>query len=403
MSLHSLAATPAPGHTDRLKPAAATKAPAVPQKATVQALDVDLDEGVTVLVWIGCPKGLNDKRIRQHYKSLPPSAITNVHFAKNKFTKQLTGSVFVTFASNRLAKQALAVGQPSINRETITVRPRSENAVQRPNEHKMFLGQCPDPDTAAVKAHYQRLGEDAIDRVYWCNRDDGAFRGFGFVYFRSAELLQQAGAIDPPTINDRVTVVDIQSGFNNGRANRIILTGCPSTIEESDIKSHYARALGDAALTSVTWGTMADGHVRAFIQFSTAELAKQAAELEPPTVDGEKLRVHLRDKSAAATAAQTGPDGEPLGPAGPQKEYKMFIRNCPQWIEDKHILDHYTPLIGEGVIQKVEWATSRLDGSFRGFGFAFFNSLEDLTEAAKHPPPIVDSRQLAVNVSQRSV
>uniref|UniRef100_A0A7S1IKR4 RRM domain-containing protein n=1 Tax=Eutreptiella gymnastica TaxID=73025 RepID=A0A7S1IKR4_9EUGL len=267
----------------------------------------------------------------------------------------------------------------------------------------MFLGQCPDPDTAAVKAHYQRLGEDAIDRVHWCHRDNDAFRGFGFVYFRTAEFLQQAGAMDPPTINGRVTVVDINSGFNNGRANRIVLSGCPSTIEESDIKSHYARALGDAALTSVTWATMPDGHVRAFLQFSTAQFAKQAAELEPPIVDGQPLRVCLRDKSADAAAAQTGPDGKPVGPTGSQKEYKMFIRNCPQWIEDKHILDHYTPLIGEGVIQKIEWATSRLDGSFRGFGFAFFNSLEDLTKAAKHPPPVVDGRKVEVNVSHRSI
>ena len=63
------------------------------QQKKKKKVEVVTEEGTTEIIWSGCPKGVGSHHVRRHYQELgdPSTVITNIHFARNKVTKQLTG------------------------------------------------------------------------------------------------------------------------------------------------------------------------------------------------------------------------------------------------------------------------------------------------------------------------
>eukprot|EP01012_Entosiphon_sulcatum_P014844 TRINITY_DN1985_c0_g1_i1.p1 TRINITY_DN1985_c0_g1~~TRINITY_DN1985_c0_g1_i1.p1 ORF type:complete len:315 (-),score=63.94 TRINITY_DN1985_c0_g1_i1:34-954(-) len=87
---------------------------------------------------------------------------------------------------------------------------------------ELVLRRCPQTiKDDHVYEHVKSLGDGAVERINWVmSKEDGSFRGLGFVRFATAELAAQAAALGAPTVDGQTIIWELNLPREGGAGGR---------------------------------------------------------------------------------------------------------------------------------------------------------------------------------------
>eukprot|EP00906_Rhabdomonas_costata_P021371 RCo031031 len=162
----------------------------------------------------------------------------------------------------------------------------------------------------------------------------------------------------------------------------IVLRQCPAALDEGAILRHYG-GVGEGAIAKIElprFGHTGTGSCTGLITFVNAQLAKKAAALPPPEVEGRPV---LSQLNVSIRSRQKDPRFARLRPPTRQ----IVLLGCPRELTLAHVRQHYGTILGDdAAVSQVVWRVGH-DGEYDGTAYVAFSSQAYARRAADVEPP----------------